>query len=68
MSTAFVPSDKDISRIALADQATQRNSIRMFGKTVPSGNPNLARQTQSSLLAQAQNDAELDKSTRTAGK
>ena len=68
VSTAFVPSDKDISRIALADQATQRNSIRMFGKTVPSRNPNLARQTQSSLLAQAQDDAELDKSTRTAGK
>jgi hypothetical protein len=67
-NTAFVPSDRDITRIALADQATQRNSSRMFGKTVPSRNPNLAKQTQSSLLAQAQNDAELDKPTRTAGK
>jgi hypothetical protein len=68
VSTAFVPLDKDVTRIALADQATQRNSIRMFGKTVPSRNRNLAKQTQSSLLAQAQDNDKINKSRRTAGK
>ena len=68
----FVPSDEDVTRIALADQATKRNKkdiVTLFGKNVPYTNPNLAKQTQSSLLAQAQIDDDIkNKLKRTVGK